>query len=1161
MASIRYSLLVASLCTATSVATAQTPDALFSFLPPSHTGITFANTIIDNDYHNIIDFIYAYNGSGVAVGDVNGDRLPDLFFSGTQVPNKLYVNRGDFRFEDVSVQAGVSDTVGMRNGVSMVDIDADGDLDIYVSKQEHPNTLFINDGSGVFTERAREFGLAHDSASTNAAFLDYDRDGDLDVYLIRNGDGRGEHYVKRGLPDKMYRNNGNGTFTDVSIEAGIWDAGYGLSATVGDVNNDGWQDIFVANDFEARSLLWMNNGDGTFTESMKSAMSHSAMFAMGTDIADFNNDGHLDMVEVDMLPDDHERKNRELGQGSTYSPLFDSAQHMRNCLYLNRGNGTFSEIGFLAGVAKTDWSWASLFADFDLDGWKDLFIANGLKRDLGDQDYLYSVDKRIPKLEMLQKMPVTLLQNYMFRNRSDLTFEDVSTSWGLPERANTQGAAYADLDLDGDLDLVLNSTDTVAFVYRNNAVEQKRGNWLRVKVQGPPGNPSAIGARVTVVTSSGSQLHEVQLTRGYLSSVEPVLYFGLGAAERADVVAVAWPTTPAQGAMVAVARSVPANTTVSFSDDAEGIHAPRPVDPSGLVSVVREIKAAQDHARTASSGMVPPADIGIDFRHVENPFSDFDRERLLPNRLSTGGPGIAVGDVDGNGYEDVYIGGAKFQTRALYLQKQPGAFVRTEPAAFAADERSEDMGALFFDADGDRDLDLYVVSGGTDFNSDSRELQDRLYINNGKGEFAKDSLALPLMLQAGSSVVAVDYDGDGDLDLFVAGRAVPGRYPLAPRSYLLKNTKGSFKDVTSKDAPSLLEPGMISSALWSDYDNDGDADLLLAGEWMTPRVHRNDRGRLVDATSGSGLDSSFGWWTSIAPGDFDNDGDIDYVFGNWGRNTRYQPTASEPIELFAHDFDGNGSLDPIMTYYYGGKRYPTRDKPSFASQIPSISRRFPKFYQYARATVDQLLPKDSIVRSRYYRATTFESSYVENLGGGRFQVRPLPLIAQAAPIFGIAVEDVDGDDQLDLLITGNFYGPEPEMKRYDGLGSMVLTGDGSGGFRTESAWSLGFDVMNNPRAVARVANVRDNATLHIVSTCNDRPYVYRTSLDGRARLVEVDHAATHAVITLADGSTRRHEFPLGAGYLSQWSSSLSVPTGARLVTLYSGTRKLKDIRQ
>lgn len=1118
-----------------------TGSPLFSLVPPSASGVTFANRIVDTEHHNIIDFIYAYNGSGVAVGDVNGDSLPDLFFSATQVPNRLYINRGGLRFDDVSAAAGVDDSLGMRSGAVMVDIDADGDLDIYVCKQEHANALYINDGRGHFVESAHAFGLDHSSASTNAAFLDYDRDGDLDMYLVVNGDGRGEYYVKRGQPDLFYRNNGNRTFTDVSTDAGITDAGYGLSATVGDLNNDGWADIFVANDFEARSLVWMNNGNGTFTESMKRVTSHSATFAMGTDVADFNNDGFLDIVEVDMLPEDHERKNRELGMSSVYSPLYDSLQHMRNGLYLNRGDGTFSDIAYLAGVAKTDWSWAALFADFDLDGWMDLFIANGLKRDLGDQDYLYSVDKRIPKLEMLTKMPTTLLQNYMFRNRGDLTFENTSNTWGLPEHVNTQGAAYADLDRDGDLDLVLSNSDSTAFIYRNNAIEQRRGNWLTVKLDGPPTNPYGVGARVTISAAGDEQVREMQISRGYLSSVEPLVHFGLGTAPRVDTVRVKW----SDGAVSELATAqIDANRIVTVRYDA--------VAPPRSTSAIASGNSA--------SGMVDN-NLGIDFRHVENPFSDFDRERLLPNRLSHGGPGIAVGDVDGNGLEDIYIGGAKFQAGALYLQKQSGAFVRSAQTTFLADKNSEDMGAVMFDADGDRDLDLYVVSGGNDYSEDSPELQDRLYINNGKGDFLKDPARLPQMLQAGSSVSAADFDSDGDLDLFVAGRCVPGRYPRTPRSYLLENTKGKFTDVTSRKAPDLMLPGMVSSALWTDYDNDGDSDLLLAGEWMSPRVYRNDRGRLSDATAASGLATATGWWTSIVPGDFDNDGDVDYVFGNWGLNTRYQPSSSEPIEMFVYDFDGNGSVDPIMTYYSAGKRYPTRDKQSVASQIPSISRRFPKFYQYARATFDQLLPKDSIAKAQRFAATTFASAYVSNDGGGRFTMRSLPLVVQAAPIFGMAVEDVNNDGRLDLLVTGNFYGPEPEMKRYDALGSLVLLGDGRGGFDASDAWKRHFTVPNNPRAVARVANVRDNAIFFIVSTCNDSPYLYRTQLDGsRQQLIAIDARATHAVITLADGSTQRREFNIGSGYLSQWSTSLQVPRNAHLVTLYSGSKKLKDIR-
>lgn len=1112
---------------------------MFRWLPPTQTGVDFANMVVEDDTFNVTLFIYAYNGGGVAVGDINGDKLPDLYFTGTRIgsPNRLFLNQGGLRFRDASQASGVDDSIGVRYGVTMADIDADGDLDIYVAKHDAPNVLFINDGNGVFTEQAHKFGLDFCCTSQQATFFDYDRDGDLDIYLAVNGDAKGESFKRDGNPDHLFRNNGNKTFTDVSAEAGIDDKGYALSVTVGDYNNDGWMDVYVANDFEAPDILYINNHNGTFSNRVSHWMKHTSIFSMGSDAADFNNDGNLDLFTVDMMPEDHWRKMSHMGQGSVYDPKFDSTQLMRNMLQVNRGDGTFLEVGQLAGVAETDWSWAPLFADYDNDGDKDLFISNGYKRDVQNLDVIHNINNRtFNPINVIRKVPSVKLQNYFFRNDGELAFKKMSNEWGLAQMVNTNGSVFADLDLDGDLDLVMNNIDSVAFIYQNFAADQKRGNYLQIALQGSDNNKAALGSRVTISAGGRSQMLECTPVRGYMSSINCPLHFGLGDATVVDSITVRWPNGNVQSV-----RNIAANQAVTIQQEslAKPLLTPtvQPVDT--LFSQIA---------------------VGLNYRHLENRFDDFLRERLLPNRLSRSGPGIAVGDVDGNGLDDVWIGGARSYAGALFLQNEAGQFSRTaDSAVFIADSASEDTGALLFDADGDGDLDLYVASGGNDFDiSEFAILQDRLYLNKGKGKFIKATDRLPIMLTSTSSVIAADYDQDGDLDLFVAGRSVPGSYPTAPRSYLLQNDRGRFTDVTATVAAELLQPGMVTSALWTDFDNDTWADLILVGEWMPVRFFRNMQGKLSEVTTTAGVDSSEGWWNSISGGDVDNDGDVDYVLGNWGLNvySPLRPSKELPLQLYILDFDGNGSRDLALTYFFRGAEYPVRGRAETSSQLPAfIRRKYPTYTSYASATVDQIYGRRNLDSAERFRARTFSSSILENLGNGRFQLRPLPLVAQTTPMFGSLMEDFDNDGNLDLLCIGNFDGADPLVVRYNSGYGLYLNGDGKGNFVQKSPIGSGFSVLGEGRGLACVAG--KNGTTIIATNCNAATNSF--GLHQVPLRIDPTKGYTHCILNLGDGRVRRHEWYWGSGYLSQNSQMLMLPSSTATAELYKGAKKMGKV--
>ncbi len=1011
-------------------------DPLLELLPPERTGITFRNEIVEREGLNVLVYEYLYNGGGVATGDVNGDGLPDLYFTANMGPNALYVNQGDLRFREATDEAGVAGGPGWTTGVVMADVNGDGHLDLYVCKSGRvseplrTNELYINEGDGTFTERAAEFGLDDASYSTHAVFFDYDLDGDLDLFLVNHPVERFSRFDAELMKlardplagDKLYRNDG-GRFMDVTVEAGIYGSpiGFGLSAVAGDLNGDGYPDLFVANDYVEDDYLYINNRDGTFSEEIRERTDVTSYSSMGTDVADVNNDGRLDIITLDMMPEEPVR--RKLLQGplayEQYTGLLEEGyhrQHMRNMLQLNDGFGAFSEIGRLAGVAETDWSWAPLLADFDNDGFKDLFVTNGYLRDYTDLDFLVfelgaalrqarASDRTLDADSLTRKMPQTPIPNYVYQNADGLAFADRSRDWGVDQPGFSNGAAYVDLDQDGDLDLVVNNINREAFVYRNTADGYPSRRYLAVQLDGPPGNRYAIGARVEVRANDRLFVQEVQPSRGYLSSVAPSVHFGLGSLESVEL-HVTWP-----GGRRTILPDVETNRTVTVS--IEDASASQPPLASG---------SAQDRtAPSEESGrffVAVPDRLGLDFVHAEDAFADFEREPLMPHDLSRLGPATAVGDVNGDGLEDVFFGGAREQAAVLYLQQVDGSFRRAVVAAFDEDAAYEDVAAVLFDADGDGDRDLYVGSGGSWETDDRSVYQDRLYLNMGFGRFERAD-ALPDMPTSTGAVADHDVDGDGDIDLFVAGRVSPGSYPEAPRSYLLVNEGGRFRDATPE---ALMRPGMVATALWADLDprHEG-AELAVSGEWMPIRLFRIDADRRAEELTAS-LDGSSGWWNALHAADLDGDGQLDLIAGNTGLNHTLNPDKNSPATIFAGDFAYDGTMAPILTYGAGGERYPVVWRDELLDRIPRLRREFPDYTSYAHATIDDILTPEQMRNALRLDATEFATSVFHNGGDGSFRPVPLPREAQVAPVNDVLTLDVDRDGLLDVILAGNNYG-------------------------------------------------------------------------------------------------------------------------------------------
>lgn len=1089
-----------------------------------------------------------YTGAGVAAGDVNNDGLTDLFFSGNQSTGRLYINKGKLQFEDVTQKAGLlSDR--WQTGVSMVDINQDGWLDIYVNVSGSSkfgnlsNLLYINNRNGTFTEKAAAYGIADTRLTMNASFFDYDLDGDLDLFLITNPademvsginslNDRKVNGESEGT-DILYRNNGNETFTDVSREAGILIEGYSLGAAISDVNKDGWPDIYISNDFLSNDILYINNRNGTFTDETSKCLPHTSFASMGNDVADFNNDALPDLYVLDMLPEDNYRKKMiippasydkfQLSLQKGYLP-----QYTRNTLQLNNGDGSFSDIAFAAGVSSTDWSWSALWADYDNDGDKDLMVTNGFYRDLGNLDYIHyqariknpmgkQTAKREEKLKAIHALPNIPLNDYLFENNGNLSFKNSSKDWGFETASFSNGACYADLDNDGDLELVINQFNQEAKLFENRSELHSKNHYLKISLQGPPPNIQGIGASVTVYYKDSVQFLEFNPYRGFESSMEPLLHVGLGQHEYVDSIRVQWPDGRSQ-----------------LLGKTQG-------------DQLLKIKYQPDSSyRPTTSGTSLLADVtnisGLNYSHHENEFVDFKLQPLLPHMHSMNGPGVASGDINNDGTEDVLVGAAMGSSPVAFIQEANGRF---QNANVFETQQADGMGILVFDADNDQDNDVYMVAGGSEHTQGTAALQDRLYINDGKGNFSPGEL--PDTKVSGSCVIGADYDRDGDIDLFIGGRVNPGKYPQPARSYLLRNDS-KLKDhpVFTDITPAFLQsPGMVTSAIWSDFNNDQWVDLIVTGEFMPITFYQNAGGQLSDVSAGTGITSITGWWNNIVGADFDLDGDIDYVAGNLGLNTRHKASEKEPLCIYAKDYDKNGLIDPVMCYYVDGENYiyPSRDE--MIRQVNSMRGRFPTYESYASVSFQESFTGKEIGDALLMKATCFETSYFENMGNGKFSRKGLPFEAQVAPVFGIVPYDVNDDGFPDLLLTGNSFATEASTGRYDAMQGLVLMNDGHGIFRKNTSVK-GFTHGRDSKGLAVVH--AGNAVYAVIANNNDS--LQAIKLPGNRKSIMRTPGDAYAIFSLKNKRSYRQEFYLGDNYLSSGSGRIYFGSQVTGITIF-----------
>lgn len=1070
---------------------------LFTYLSSSSTSVDFANPIIESEDYHYYQYIYAYMGGGVASADFNNDGLEDLFFVSNTEAEQLYLNQGNLKFKNISQTTGIDHTGGFDAGVSIVDINQDGYLDIYICRAGwlpeealYANLLYINNGDLTFSERASEYGLADTNRSVMATFFDYDKDGDLDMFLVNSPEVTSDYrniYPIEDITtdeititlkgsDKLYRNNGNYQFVDVSVASGILpDRGFGLNAQVGDMNQDGWLDIYVSNDLEYPDFVFLNNQDGTFSEAAEKVVKHMSFYSMGSDMADLDNDSRMDLMVLDMNPEDYIRAKTTMSMTSPtkFHQMVDRGYHyqyMHNMLQRNNGDGTFSEIAQLAGMANTDWSWATLLADFDLDGFNDIYVTNGVFRDVIDQDANKKIGmiarKRGRKpsnaefLEYTQMLPQQKMNNYLFRNKGDLTFENMSQTWADTLSTFSNGAIYADLDNDGDLEIVVNNINDKATILKNEAMELGQGQYLKIQFEGPAHNRNGIGARVKVTFENQTcQVRQLINSRGFLSSVSNTLHFGFPKSDRINQIEITWP-----------------------DDKTQTIRA---VDPNQLMTVNYAAAINEPKPETVIKPLFTKQTIAV--AHEEIPYDDYMDQVLLPYKLSQTGPALAIADINGDGRDDLYIGGARSFSGKILLSAQDGFHPIVVPD-FESDRQYEDVAAVFFDADQDGDQDLYVASGSYEFPIGHPALQDRLYINDGNGGFLRQQETLPVMLEAGGVVVPADYDLDGDIDLFVGGRLIPGKYPHAPRSFLLINENGAFTDKTVALAPELEYIGMVTDAQWADIDQNGTEDLILVGEWMGVEVLLNTHGKLAKSTRYENMGQQVGWWNSLVLDDIDQDGDLDIVAGNLGLNSKHRASIDKPYHVYANDFDQSGTEDVFLVKYYKDRKVPVRGKTCSTQQLPQLANSITSYSDFAHRDFDDIVGS-GIQTAIHYKAVEFRSGVFKNQGGG-FEFEPFANHCQAFPINSILVTDLNEDGHKDLILAGNNYVMEIETTRMDAGNGEVLIGSATGQFQRLPYSQTGLKLDQDVRSLRLIHTASRSRSL-LAANNNNSYQLYR----------------------------------------------------------------------
>ncbi len=1165
---------------------------LFENISSSHSGIHFNNLITENDSINPLDMVNIYNGGGVGIGDFNNDGLPDIYFTGNLVSNKLYLNKGDFKFEDVTDDAGVGGLGRWGRGVSVVDINNDGLMDIYVCNtiykdpQRRKNLLYINQGKGKngvphFKDMAKEYGLDINTQSTMANFFDYDNDGDLDMYLTVNGASIGDDQLRFGFSNqntpgrstgRLYRNDENPSanhpvFRDVSKQAGITLDGYGHSAVIADLNRDGWKDIYVANDFISANILYINNHDGTFTDRAREYFKHTSYNAMGQDIQDINNDGLADVFELDMNPEDNFRKKMMLGANSYQTfQNFDTYgyqyQYVRNTLQLNQGprvgrndsigSPAFSEIAFMSGIAQTDWSWCPLITDFDNDGFRDVVITNGFPKDVSDHDFMAYRDEAFavtPKKKIIEQIPQIKLHNYAFQNKGDLTFSDVTKTWGLTVPKFSNGAVYVDLNNDGAMDMIINNIDDEALIYKNTAREKNPGSthYLQIRFSGDRKNLNGLGASADIYYNHGQhQVYENTPYRGYLSTIQNIAHFGLGKITLLDSVVINWPNGKKQ-----LLQHVKADQMLvtDFYAAKEASKLQQPL--INTKSLFKEVTAA----------------MSVHYNDKNYDFIDFNIQKLLPHKFSEYSPALAVGDVDGNGLDDLVAGGGTGLPAQLFLQQQKGKFLQKD--AYKRDNSNysfKDEGLLLFDANGDGKLDLYIASGGYKDAPNSKTYQDRLYLNDGKGSFTLTENALPQNFTSKLCVRAMDYNKDGKLDLFVSGRVNPWNYPKPVSSFIFRNDSkngiAKFTDVTSRVAPALKNIGLVCDALFTDYNNDGWPDLILAGEWMPVTFLQNNKGTFTDQTAKTGISNKKGWWNTIIAGDFRHTGHMDYIVGNTGSNTLYQASEKFPANVIAKDFDQNGGYTAIPSIYLPDqngdkKEFPVSGREDLLKQMISMKRKFTNYKSYAAATMDDILSPEQRKGTLKLSVNELRSCYLKNEGNGKFTLIPLVKEAQVSALNGMVADDFDGDGNLDVIINGNDYGTDVSIGRYDALNGLMLKGDGKGNFKPLSILQSGIYLPGNGKALVKL---QSSDGRYLLAGSQNKSSLKIFALKRSIKTLRLQPQDIFATITYKNGTTVKQEFYYGSSFLSQSGRFLNLEKNMASVNITEINGRSRSIK-